>query len=172
MDLGNNQKIRVKFGSAEFEAEGPSDLVQAQFAEFMAALKALPVPQATPAPASAPAEAPPDPSAAVSQDVLSRVFQVRENIVSLLALPKGNDTSSDALVMLLYGFERLTNAAAVTGVTLMEACRQSGVQVGRIDRAMDAQAEYVNAGGAHRGRRYSLNNPGKKRAEALIVGLI
>jgi hypothetical protein len=179
-------KIRFKHGSVEFEAEGDAALVQAQFTEFMAAMKAAPPPAAP-----IQAEQPPPPAApaippiadttragngtetAFADDMMSRVFQVKGGMVSLLALPRGDHPARDATVMLLYGFERLANNAAVTGVTLMEACRQSGVQVGsRLDRVMEAQREYVNAGGARRGRRYSLNNPGKRRAEALIAALV
>jgi hypothetical protein len=174
----SHSRVRVKYGNVEFEAEG--ERADAQYTEFMALLRTLPSPSVDPAPAPTKAAASqPDPARngngseiPVTQDVLSRVFQVRDGIVSLLARPKGDKMEADALLMLLYGFNALANTPAVTGVTLMEACRQSGVQLDRIDRVMGTQSGYVNAGGAKRGRRYSLNNPGMKRAEALIVGLV
>lgn len=176
-------KIRFKHGSVEFEAEGDPTLVQAQFTEFMAAMKAAP-PQPAPIQAELPPTTPPPPAddttragngaeTAFTDDMMGRVFQAKGGMVSLLALPRGDHPARDATLMLLYGFERLANNSAVTGVTLMEACRQSGVQVGsRLDRVMEAQQEFVNAGGARRGRRYSLNNPGRRRAEALIAALV
>ena len=178
-------KIRIKLGAHEFEAEGPPDLVRTQLDSFMAAVKAQPTVQ----PALAPAqpgvssvdvnEVPPAtspvppvrPADEVSSEALSRVFQVRQKLVTLLALPKTDDFRSDALLMLLYGFEKLASMPAVTGVRLSEAARQSGVTLDRADRVMRGLTQYVNAGGVRRGRRYSLNNPGRKKAEELIIGL-
>jgi hypothetical protein len=169
-------KIRIKIGDSEFEAEGPEDLVRVQFDEFMSVMKAHPpspapplLPQALPDPTAALAVAIPAPE--VSPDWLSRVFQVRNRTVTLLALPKSETAIKDAMLMLIYGFEKLLGTGAVTGVALAEAARQSGVQIDRVDRVMKGLGAWINAGGARRGRRYSLNNPGRKKAEDLIIGL-
>lgn len=174
-------KIRVRHGNSEFEAEGPPELVKAQYEKFLETLKTQPellasepnslsaVPSIATSSATSDRESPSGPL--IHSDHLDQIFQLRGKMVSLLALPKSEKSAPDAMIMLLYGFETLTDTAAVTGVTLAAAARQSGVQIGRVDTVMNGLTEFVNAGGARRGRRYSLNNRGRKRAEELIISL-
>lgn len=176
--------IHVKYGTVEIETTGSPEDVKARFDAFLDLLKTLPPaalpvePKATiqPIPQQADTQSLRNDNGSgdsnVSQEVLSRVFRVSGSIVSLLALPRGDNVAADACLMLLYGFARLLNATAVTGVSLKEACRQSGVPMGRLDRVMDSQTDFVNAGGLRRAKRYSLNNPGTRRAASLVAGLV
>jgi hypothetical protein len=180
----SRDSIRVKYGATEFETTGTPENVQARYDAFLELVKAVPLPPVVNT------EIKPDPghiqltgaesvirtdgegTPQVPQEIMSRVFRVNNGVVSLLALPRGDNAVRDACLMLLYGFAVLQNTPNVTGVTLMEACRQSGVSVDRLDRVMDAQTEYVNSGGVRRGKRYSLNNPGQRRAAELVTALV
>src|SRR3990172_12985754 len=138
-------KLRIKVGLSEFEAEGPADLVQKQYQEFLAALTQADIARtSSPAPAlpllntpGQPAE--PPPSHSDSAD-LKRVFSDQGPLVSLLALPKTEDPDADALLLLVYGYQELRpNDYPVSGVRLMQSAKQSGLhQVDRIDRTIDA----------------------------------
>jgi hypothetical protein len=178
----SRDSIRVKYGATEFETTGTPENVQARYDAFLELVKALPPPMAAAEvkPASTQPQRPADPviptngegTPQVPQEIMSRVFRVTDGVVSLLALPRGDRAVPDACLMLLYGYAVLLSTPAVTGVALMEACRQSGVPVDRIDRVLDAQTEYVNSGGVRRGKRYSLNNPGQRRAAELVTALV
>lgn len=178
------QRLRIKIGEAEFEAEGPSDVIREQYEQFLTALRSAPPAAASnsspsngsglglPAsPALQTDAVPPNPSG-LPDDVLSRVFRKDGEYISLLALPRGDRQDQDALIALLYGFSRLTSEQNVTGVRLMQSARQSGVNLSRIDRALDSEGEYIMQAGARRGRRYGLNNRGKRYAEDVIRALI
>lgn len=180
--METTHRIKIKLGDAEFEAEGPSDLINAQFSAFLEAVsKATPKAAPTPvAPSSntsddganandaASATAVTTPAAPnVSSDTLSRVFKVNDT-VSLLAIPKTDKPAADALLVILYGYDRMKSISAVTGTTLMKGAKQSGINIDRIDRIMGTRDEFVNFAGAKKGRRYSLNNRGVAEAEKII----
>ena len=170
----NNQRIKVKIGDAEFEAEGLPEIVQQQFASFLQVMSAQP---------KKPAEEKKDVSGADPNSrvgivgiggvgtELERVFR-RGDVLSLIALPKGNNAAADAALILLYGYDKLLNTSAVTGVAIMKSMQQSGVRVDRVDRTLDAHTDFVNAAGYKRGRRYSLNNRGITEAERLIQEMV
>lgn len=165
-------KIRVKFGEHEFEAEGEQSAVEAQFAKFiemvgvqnLAAGAVGKQDQVKQSQAkhhrAAPAEVP-----------LERVFRTGET-VSLLALPKSDNPEADALLMLIFGFQRLQSEATVPSTWLMKAAKQSGIRVDRIDRYINAREEFFNVAGLRKGRRYSLNNRGIRHVEELLKGIL
>lgn len=187
MDEIATNKIRIKIGSAEFEAEGPVDIVNEQFTQFMAVVKAtepspppsaqLPMPPSTSANTSSKANGSEisdqlQNAPNLASGVLNRVFRKDGDGLSLLALPRTDDAEADALIVLLYGFSVLTNKQHVTGVALMSSARQSGIQLQRVDRAINARDDLVLAAGNRRGRRYSLNNRGIRHAEQLIQEIL
>lgn len=169
-------RLKIKIGSAEFEAEGPPELVKEQFASFLAAL-----PQASkesPPPAAvapvAPVETPgitPPPALTLERDVLGRVFADGEPL-SLMALPRTDNANPDALLVLLYGYHKLRDEQAVTGTMLMKSAKKSGVPVERVDRSLGSNAPLINAAGAKKGRKYSLNNRGITAAEGIIRRMV
>lgn len=172
------QRLKIKIGDAEFEAEGPTDLVRGQYEQFLEVVRltAASAPQR-----SVENKASVDAanrgekerqSGDVSDEVLARTFQRSGDAVSLLSLPRTEEASADALVALLYGFHRLLSRQNVTGSALMSAARQSGLNLTRIDREIDARTDLLMVAGTKRGRRYGLNNRGIRYAEDLVRGLI
>ena len=175
--METTHRIKIKLGDAEFDAEGPSDLINAQFSAFLEAVSKA-TPKAAPAPVAPPSSdtsgdaadannAAASNAPSVSTDTMSRVFKVNDT-VSLLAIPKSDKPAADALLVLLYGYDRMKSINAVTGTTLMKAAKQSGINVDRIDRIIGTRDEFVNFAGAKKGRRYSLNNRGVAEAEKII----
>ena len=177
------ESLKLRIGTFEFDAKGPTKTIDARLASFKeliqlaqtiaptaAAVPVVPKTDATPAePPSMPATIPT--TSAITPEILGRVFQSKGDSLSLLAIP--NDASSaDALLVLLYGFAKLKDTPNVTGVSLMAAAKQSGVQVPRIDRVIDSKQEFITWGGSKRGRRYGLNNRGMKYVEDLIPRLV
>jgi hypothetical protein len=182
-------KLRVKVGHSEFEAEGPEDAVREQFRLFLDAMNAAPPPlpdsprlpaasppsddrfAPTPPPvplALGPAAGPP-PTGGIDADLLSRAFANHaKNGVSLRVLPSTQERAGDALLMLLYGFRTLKQQDDVSALILMDAAKQSGLQLERVDRTLARISQYVLRGGHHRGTRYGLTNPGVLRAETLL----
>lgn len=167
--MDTTHRIKVKIGPAEFEAEGDPELVKQQFAEFMAAVSAIPQAQPDKPPGLPPRN---DPGASlISKDIFDRVFR-RDDGISLLAMPRTDNAEADALIVLLYGFLKLENQRAITGVALMSAAKQSGINVDRIDRTINARPDLIQAAGNKRGRRYSLNNRGIAEAERLLREMV
>ena len=186
------QRIKMRIGDAEFEAEGPVALVKEQFDAFMAAVKEIAaasekigkiiatVPAAVTA-TSALAGAASSVSnmigtlsepAPITDELLARVYRRDGDGVSLLGLPRTDEPNADALVALLYGYRRLLNRTAVSGYMLIRAAKQSGVAIPRVDTTLAKRSEYVLAAGSKRGRVYSLNNPGVIFAEELLRKIV
>lgn len=190
------EKLKMKIGTAEFEAEANSEIVKERLALFaeLVSKQLMAAPQIVAAPPPKNYTITPETGRAgivghaaivegsdgvssngvssMTDDVLARVFRRTEDEVSLLALPRTEQPEADALIALLYAFQRLLNKPNVTGVTLMQAARQSGVTVNRADVVLKSKSDLVMAAGVRRGRRYSLNNRGVSYAEVLIRKLI
>ena len=175
-------RIKMKIGDAEFEAEGSSEIITKQFDAFMKAVdarsKQAPVPAAiTPATQALNIESPVAPIvtptiSGVSQDILDRVFRQGDHL-SLAALPHGENADSDAMLAILYGFLKLMNENAVTGTALMKSAKISGVNIGRVDRIMGLHIpDYVLVAGVKKARRYQLNNRGIAKAEEIIRAVL
>ena len=171
----------MRIGEHELETEGPADVVQEQikiFKEMVAQASIIAPNPSTLSGTGLVTQPPPSPlltSAApigISEDVLNRVFRRDNDGVSLLGLPRSDDADADALVALLYGYNRLQNRPNVTGVALMQAARQSGVTLLRADKALHRKADLIMAAGSRRGRRYSLNNRGTIYAEDLVRRMV
>jgi hypothetical protein len=94
-----------------------------------------------------------------------------KNGISLRVLPQSPERDAETLLMLLYGFRVLKQQEYATAFQLMDAAKQSGLQLDRIDRTLARVNQYVLRGGARRGTRYGLTNPGILHAEALLRGL-
>lgn len=169
-------KLRVKVGDAEFEGEGPAELIGQQYKDFLSAL--APLREAKP-PSSAGAGVTLPPKDAASDPLgeevkLKRVFAENDAVISLLALPKGDTPDADAILLLVYGYSVLRkNDYPVTGVRLMQCAKQSGLhQVDRIDRIIATHAQYVNSAGLKRGKKYSLNNQGLIKAYEILNNVL
>lgn len=163
--------ISIKLGDAEFTAEGPVETVNAQFQSFLKALESTSQKRET-APLPLVQEAPViPPSGEIDAQLLSRVFSKESSDrVSLKALPRSG--SSDALLLLLYGFDVIVGQHAVTGSALMKAAEKSGVRVDRIDRLLAVHEPFVTTAGMRRGKRYGLNNRGKQHAIEILRAIL
>ncbi len=164
------QKLKIQIGDAVFEADGPTEIVEQQFQAFILLLQNQPKqPKTKEELGAGSGNGISNETQPISEAVLNKVFCNEGDYVSLSASPSG---PADALLVLLYGFDRILDVPKVTGVTMMKAARKSGVQIPRIDKYMNESAEFVLTGGAKRGKRYSLNNRGIAHAEKVIRALI
>jgi hypothetical protein len=114
-------------------------------------------------------------STAFDRSILDRLFaKDKHGTVSLTALPSGENAECDALVALVYGAAKLGGEQQVTGSRLKKAAKQSGLhQVDRIDRSLaTAIGQYLTTAGFKKGRRYGLTNPGIRRAEEILKGIL
>ncbi len=151
--------IKIKIGEHEFEAEGPVEIVQADFAAFKELVAALPA-KATEAPAPQVAT-PPDQQSLIPLD---KIMKVEGRRVSLTAR---SETVDEAALLILLGQKDLRTNQEVTGAELMDGLRVSGYAIDRVDRVMDklaAEGQVVTMG-VHRGRRYRLTNKGLAKAQ-------
>jgi hypothetical protein len=169
--MAETQKIKIKLGSNEFEAEGPVDLVKAQLSEFLEIIKSAGTAQL----GASPAPIPPSPVGAEDglkgpqAELVDRIFkQERDGLVSLKVLPKGKDRDADTLLLLLYGYKRLKNQENILGTRLMKAATRSGLQIKRIDRTFTPHESLIVKGGYRRGKTYTLNNQGVIKAEEML----
>ena len=93
------------------------------------------------------------------------MFTTVKDMVSLNMLPSKSTTKeSDTLLMLLYGYAVLKGQDMMLGTQLIRAARQSGISLDRIDRALVKYDSLLLKGGQRKGRKYGLNNQGKKKA--------
>lgn len=168
--MGSAYKLHVKIGQSEFTAEGTEESVKQDYERFLAALSIVPSPAR---PLTENLQIQPGRSEITTPDleptVLQRAFtEDQQGIVSLRVRPSTPNRVADALLLILYGFRFLRSQHDVPVIQLMEAARQSGVGIDRIDRAIAPHRELITYGGTRRGGRYGLNNPGVIMAETLL----
>lgn len=106
--------------------------------------------------------------AEIDSELLSRAFRADDKSVSLRVLPQGDKPNENALLLLIWGYQRLKGANEVGAVELTESARASGLNLDRIDRTIARMHLHVRRGGRRRGTRYQLNNQGMARAEELL----
>ena len=162
---------------AEFDMTGDKDTVKEMFALFLDAQKGVVAPvQLAAQPIIKPTveetlglNPPPLGDTALDRALLDRLFaQDRLGNVSLRALPRGEDRDADAMLAILYGFAVLRGDTAVTAARLMSSARQSGIQNIRLYRVIARSSQFVTESGTGKGKRYGLNNPGMRQAEAIL----
>lgn len=164
-------RIKVKLGNAEFDAEGKPEAVQAQYEAFLKLVALLPKPE-TVAPKTDFIKVTPTGAIEIADAVLDRVFR-RGDVLSLSALPSGEEREADTMLALLYGYLKLQNEQTVTGTSLRKSALVSGVNIDRADRVLNTLIpDFVLAGGVRKARRYQLNNRGLTRAEGIIKGIL
>jgi hypothetical protein len=154
-------KLKIKVGDHEFEAEGPVDVVQAQFAAFRDLVSDIPQrPDSPPVAEQQPTETL---TSALPHIPLQKILKVEGRVVSLTARC---DTVDEAVLLILLGQLEIRDNQEVTGAEIMDGLKQSGFSIGRVDKTMDKLAREGNVitMGVHRGRRYRLTNMGKTAA--------
>ena len=155
------QKLKVKIGDHEFEAEGPIDVVQAQFTAWKDLISTVQVKQKEAEPVTPQKEnsvTPPLPHLP-----LEKIMKAEGRIVSLTAR---SETVDEAVLLILLGQKELRGNQEVTGSEVMDGLKQSGYMLKRVDTLMDKLSTdgSVITIGVHRSRRYRLSNTGLTKA--------
>lgn len=162
-------KLKVRLSGDEFDGEGPEEIITQQYADFLKARTTSPPPApAAPNPLTGGQvfETPIVPS---EQSPIAKISRADGRLVTLTALPQGENRETNAALLLLLGQRILRQSELVPADDLIGGMRQSGFGLDRADRLMSrAEADgLITKTGLRRGVRYRLTNPGIARAEAL-----
>jgi hypothetical protein len=165
-------RIKIKIGSHEFEAEGPSDIVKEQFESFKELIRSSPAitPQTQIREIEQNSKNDKDTNGS-SHVSLERIMHVGGRVVSLTALPP---TAEDSALLIMLGHKDLRNNLSVTGQEIGDGLAQSGRPVARVDRIMEsaiAEASVLKTG-VKRATRYRLTNQGLAKALGLARDLL
>jgi hypothetical protein len=165
----DTQKLKLKIGEHEFEAEGPTEVVQSQFAIFKELIATAP-----------PAKKQEEPTVPEKhlitpnnsgQLTLEKIVRVDGRVISLTA---STGSVQDAVMVILLAQRMLRNSETVTSSEVVDGLRTSGHVVSRVDTVMDKLAAdgHVIKVGARRATRYRLTNQGVTRAQEITRGII
>lgn len=169
--------LKLKIGQHEFDSTGEPEIVKEQFAiwrELIGNTQASVPAMASPPPNGLP-PAPPIPPAAALADAgrLDRLFHQDSRVVSLTVLPNGEHREADALLLIMLGQKELKGTDQVTGQTLNDGMKQSGLSVERVDRSWGPHLGMnVIRTGVRRGVKYRLTHPGLARAKEIAATLL
>jgi hypothetical protein len=165
-------RIKIKLGEHEFEAEGPADMVQSQFAAFKELISNMPqqMPKSNGTPTPKPQEEP-EVKTSSAHIPLEKILHVNGRVVSLTALPSSTE---DAALLIMLGHKDMRNNVSVTGQEIGDGLAQSGRPVLRVDRLLDKAIEgaLVLKSGIRRGTRYRLTNQGHAKALQIARDLV
>jgi hypothetical protein len=167
----DSTRIKIRIGDHEFEAEGPPDMVQAQFEAFTELIKLQPISRTEPATSADKTEVISSPTPTVMPHVkLEKIMSVDGRVVSLTALPSSTE---EAALLIMLGNKDMRNNLTVTGQEIGDGLAQSGQIVARVDRIMEKhiQDALVLKIGVGRGTRYRLTNQGLSRALSIAKDL-
>jgi hypothetical protein len=173
--MDDNARLKIKVGAHEFEAEGPADIVQAQFEAFKQLVATVPSPEPTttssmPARGENGGSTPVDPVA--TDTSLNKIMRVNGRCVSLTVKPR---LLEEAMLLVLYGQSALRQNDSITGGEVLEGLvTTGGFPVLRVDRLLEkaSQVGYVLVAGEHRAKRYRLTNMGLAKARQVASELI
>src|ERR1700686_5390219 len=160
----DNYKLKIKIGQHEFEAEGPSEIVESQFRAFKE-LIANPAMQTNSTSATTPIQEQNSPTTA-APTFLDKIMKVEGRVISLTVRATSEE---DAILLIMLGQKSYRGNDGVTGSEIMDGLQMSGVRVPRADRHMEKLAEdnQVIKIGSHRPARYRLTNQGFGKAMEL-----
>src|SRR5437762_435446 len=163
--MDDTYRLKIKIGVHEFEAEGPVQVVQAQFAAFKELVAMMP----TAAPISPTVVIPAQnvesaangtPEVPALDQRLDKIMRLDDRVISLTARP---DSAESAILLLLYGQKTLRQNDAVTGGEVVQGIAATGgLAIHRADRMLDKLARDgdVIVIGERRSRRYRMTNSG------------
>lgn len=165
-------KIKTRIGDCEFEAEGPVEVVKAQFDAFRDLINSM-----SRAISPKKSESPHDVTENKDNPTkfphipIDKIVHVAGRVVSLTALPASVE---DAALLIMLGHKDLRNNLTVTGQEIGDGLAQSGRPVQRVDRVMEKAMEtaHVLKTGIKRGTRYRLTNQGLTKALNIAKDLI
>ncbi len=159
----DTHRIKVKVGEHEFEAEGPTEIVQSQFEMFKQLIANQPQPINTTKKATQQAEL--GAAASGNGDIhLDRICRVTGRVVSLTVKPEAEATAS---MLIMLGQKTFRDNETVTSSEIKDGLEQSGYRPARIDRIMQPLADEGNVIriGQRKGTRYRFTNQGITKAK-------
>ena len=160
-----NTRIKIKIGNHEFEAEGPSKIVQEQFEAFKQLIASAPqhVAPSPKIPTEAKAHGTP-----VDKETakLDSICSVDGRLVSLTVKPE-SEANAALLIMLAQRIYRENET--VTASELIDGLEQSGYTPDRLNRIMQPLADEgsVVRIGKKKGTRYRFTNQGLNKAQTV-----
>ena len=160
-------KLKIKVGQHEFEAEGPTEIVQEQFLAFKELASTIPSHDPAKTNVSDEPAKPSRPKPDEIDDKLSEIMRVEGRIVSLMIKPEKVDA---ALLLLLYGQKVLRDNNAVSGAEIFDGVKATGgLAVSRVDKLLEkaGKAGDVIVMGERRSKRYRLTNAGLAKARSI-----
>jgi hypothetical protein len=168
-----NYKLKIALGENVFEAEGPADVVQAQFAAFrelIEQMKSAP-PPAPPSPLPDPGPTPGAAPTLKGELMLDKIMRNEGRIVSLTVR---GASLEDEIILILLGQRKLRTNDSVSGAELLDGLRLTGRTVGRIDYQLSKMTDAGDVITVGRGRasRYRLTNQGFAKAQDLATDLV
>lgn len=170
-------RIKATIGQHSFEAEGPTETVQADFQAWKelaatAPTAPTPQPQIQPQPSDLQLPSPtPKPDLASIDSQLSKIMGVDNRVVSLTVPPEDVE---EAILLIIYGQRILRSNESVTGGEVMEGISATGgFAVARVDRLLEniGRNGHIIVIGERRSKRYRLTNTGLARAREIATGL-
>ena len=162
----DTHRIKIKIGEHEFEAEGPTDVVQSQFEAFKQLIAS------TPRQSNVSIErqgnqgkTTKDAGSSEVPSPLGKIMKVEGRVVSLTVKPQSDGI---AALLVLLGHKVFRGNDTVTASELRDGLEHSGYRFSRVDRFMQP---LCNEGtviqiGTRKATRYRLTNPGIVQAEA------
>lgn len=166
----DNLRFKIRVGEKEFEAEGPRDAVEARWAEARDWLLQAAEPKTA---------HPKEPDESLTSPSANPIFEVDRGrrTVRLRVLPPRGEVLqrlSNALLLLLYGYNDLINRPQVPVTRMAEDLRMSGFAgLKRLSRAfVRLETEGLAArNGSGKGTNYRATNPGLVAARTLAKSL-
>jgi hypothetical protein len=168
----DNSKLKLKIGPHEFEAEGPTSVIQAQFEAFKELIASGNLNYADSGKGITAQVATENGNSAFDIPFnLDKITRLDERIVSLTARP---ETIEDAALVILLGQRTLRSNDSVTGSEVIDGLRQSGLAVSRVDWRLEKLASQglIIKIGSNRASRYRLTNQGMTKAQAVARALM
>lgn len=176
------QKLKVRIGPHEFEAEGPKEDVAAHFEAWKELIgkASASVPPATPGRnghgSGTEGEAS-NQSANQGEGGIDRIrplFTQEDRSLTLNVQPVGDAADEDAIILLALGYKRLLGLDAPLSIQLAESLRVSGLNAGRMDRttAPLLKSNLLLKAGRAKATKYRLTATGIVKAEEIAGELL
>ena len=163
-----NYELSMRIGDAEFKGIGRESVVRADYATWIEAVKLI-------GQSLAVRNAPQGDDATLEgqggqiEKSWDRIYKRNGDQLSLNVIPPGNSRNADAILLIIYGYQTLFGQDGVKSTTIMDAAKQSGLRIDRVNRNMPkSHQQLVITGGAGKGLRYTLNNRGLQYAQELL----
>jgi hypothetical protein len=183
----DTNKLRMKIGAHEFEAEGEPDIVNQKFEEFKKLIADYDATKQNHTPPDSrtteipPLNLPPAtlPTGIAIAERLSKVVKVEaKKPLVLSALPQGQNREGDAALVLLLAYKVFRQQELVGGSALLVGMQASGYPLARVDRPLMQRlveatpSPLVLRSGKKRGVTYRLTTPGETRAREVVEEIL